>query len=184
MKKLLLAILLCIGLQSVTWAQSFSVPRYSFKAEKDYILYEQIVLNAYDWLLTTPVMEQPEKRQEVYQFIASWFMGTPTIMVTPNQVLAEMVIDPHWEIMCLGGYTASLLNDKKEAGVLNTQEATTRGVSVQEQLDATYDAIRYAIDFYAINKEALGRNEAIEKYIKLEKKDQLKKYIEKNAELQ
>lgn len=109
-------------------------------------------------------------------------MGTPTVVVTVNPVIGELMIDQDWTLICLGGLTASLLNDKKEDGVLNTMEV--RGEGVQEQLDATYDAIRYGIDFYTINKETMGRNKAIEKYIKLEKKNQLKRYIANNAGLE
>lgn len=183
MKKLLLSILFCLGICSVVSAQTFNVPRYSFKTDKDYALFEPIVLNAYDWLIETPFTEEPGKREAAERFIMEWLSGTPTVSVMIGPIVGGIMSENrNFMTIVLGGYAVYLLHEKKGDGALNSLEV--RGDSEQDQIAATEAAVHYAIDFYQKNRATVGACPAIERYIKMDKKGKLTEYITKSVQEQ
>lgn len=58
-------------------AQEVEIP-HDLKLEKaeDYQKTEKLVLNSTDWLLNTPVSENPEKRKEINAFLMKWMNGS------------------------------------------------------------------------------------------------------------
>ena len=179
MKNFILTVLCCFGLQAAVCAQGFEVPDYDFKTAEDYPKYEQAVLDAYDWVLKTPVAEQGDKAGAVNEFIMLWSMGSPTVSVGISDVLGDILTENNkLMLICLGGCTAYLLETKKSDGVLNTMEK--RGGSLQEQVDATYAAIRDVAAYCELNKDVIAPCKAVNKYLEMDKKGKLKKYIEKS----
>lgn len=181
MKNLLLIVLVCLGILAEAFAQTFSIPAYQFKTAEDYPRYEQQIIDAYYWMLTTPAAEQGPKRPAVEKFIMEWSMGTPTVDVVIDNMLGSIFTgQPELTMICLGGYATHVLEARKAAGVLNTAQKLEAGVF--RIVDATYAAIRNAADYCERNK--ITPQKALKGYLKMDKKGELKAHIEQNLKAQ
>ena len=70
--------------------QNFEVPaNYQFNTKDDYSGYEKNIIEATNWLHTTPFNEQKEKRQEVSAFVVKWINGSPTVNVEINPTIMD-----------------------------------------------------------------------------------------------
>ena len=68
-------------------SQSFEVPKnYEFKEAADY---EKDIIDAANWLISTPFNEQVEKRKKVSAFVVKWVNGSPTVRVEINTTIIE-----------------------------------------------------------------------------------------------
>ncbi len=128
---------------------------------KDYKKTEQLVLNSTEWLLKTPISENPGKRKEVNAFLMKWMSGSPTVSI--ELVSGIVPLDCADCLMSfMSGWTKySIENDYSK----NKVECAVAGAE-------------NAIEFYQKNKSELGKNSDMEKLIKQKKKGKLKKYIE------
>lgn len=177
-----MTVLLCLGIQASLLAQGFVVPAYDFKTAEDFPQYEQSILDACNWIHTTPVLEQQAEAPAVYQFVFTWTTGTPTIDITIGDVVGAILMENNAALglICISRYTAYILEQKKADGVLNTMER--RGLTLPEITDATYATVLGVIDFYTRNRSVLAQNKAVENYAGMEKKGKLKAYVAKMAE--
>lgn len=149
-----------------TQAQEFNVPKdYQLVKAEDYAPYEQDVVNGINWLLETPVDEQLSKRKEVNAFILKWISGSPTVHIEIHPEIVNFAnSSPDLLMTFLSGWTKYSIEtkdyDNKLAGNLAGLQAT--------------------IDFYQKNK--LPKDKNIEDFIKLQKKDRLKSFIERRIQ--
>jgi len=73
-----------------TYAQDFECPKnYSLVAAEDYTKYEKDVIAAANWLRSTPLNEQIQKRKEVSAFVVKWIDGSPTVNVEITPVIMD-----------------------------------------------------------------------------------------------
>ena len=150
---------LCFSLQ--LQAQDLNIPNNpTLETEADYKRTEPYVLKTIEWIQNTPLNEQKELRTKANAFLLIWLTGSPTVTV---EIGPNMVTESCEECLMifLSGWTKYSLSNNyskdKAEGALAGAEAV--------------------IAFYKKNKSALGRQPEIEKWIKKQKKGQLKKYI-------
>lgn len=73
-----------------TYAQDFECPKnYSLEAAADYTKYEKDIIAAANWLKTTPLNEQTQKRKEVSAFVIKWLSGSSTVNVEIVPVIMD-----------------------------------------------------------------------------------------------
>jgi hypothetical protein len=169
MKKLtktlaLTAFLLC-GLNAN--AQNFELPEnYQLKNESDYAKYEPTVLEAIDWLMNTPVIDQKNKRKDVNAFVTKWIMGSPTVSIEISQKNMKFFESENKGLMLvfMMGWTKYSISTK----------------DYNNKLMGNLSGVEALIDFYQNNKNYIQKEKNIEKYIKLQSQGKLKDFVEKN----
>lgn len=164
MKKSALTLLILILLISVqSFAQEFRVPEnYTFKSKEDYYTYEKDVIEGINWLVNTPISSNTAKRKEVNAFLMKWLSGSPYVTIELSQDIVTFMDCPDCLMVFLGGWTKYALENKDNSNKIKGNLA----------------GIESLIEFYKKNQDALGKNKAIQKYIKLQEKDKLLTYIE------
>ena len=143
-------------------AQEVEIPNdLKLENAEDYKKTEQLVLNATEWLLKTPISKNPGKRKDINAFLMQWMTGSPTVTI---EIVSGIVpLDcADCLMLFMSGWTAySLKNDYSK----NKVECAVAGAE-------------NAIEFYLNNKSALGKNSDMEKLVKQKEKGKLEKYIE------
>lgn len=157
---LLFASLLLFSVQA--FSQTFEVPvDYKFETKDDYIKYEQNVIGGVNWLLETPLNQEQSKRKEVNAFLMTWLSGSPTVTIEVSSNIVTFVDCPDCLMIFLGGWAKNTLETKD-----NT-----------DKLKGNLAGIESVIRFYNSNKASLGKNKAIQKYIKLQEKGKLEEHV-------
>lgn len=166
MKTIILSLLLVI-ISSGLFAQDFEIPKnYKLDKVEDYALYEQDVIKCTDWLMKTPINEQPAKRKEVNTFLLKWLTGCPNVHLEIKQEIVTFVeTSPDLLIIFMAGWAKYSLESK----------------DFNNKIEASKAGIESVIKFYSKNKQALPKDKNIEKYLKMQEKGTLNEYIEKNA---
>ena len=143
-------------------AQEFEVPtNATFNTPQDFKNFELGIVQAYNWLLNTPVNQEPQKRKEVNAFLMRWLEGSPSVTVEINPEIITFLDCPDCLMIFMGGWTIHTLNNNYDKDPVKGATAGIRGV----------------MDFYQKNREMLGKNKAIEKYLKLEEKGKLEQFV-------
>lgn len=143
-------------------AQQFEVPpNVVLNTPEDFRHFEIGMVQAYNWLLKTPLDQEPEKRKQVSAFFLKWLTGSPDVTVSIDPKIVTFMDCPDCMMIFMGGWTIHTLNNKY-------RNDSVQGATV---------GILAVIDFYEANKQVLGVNKAIEKYVRLKEKGKLEKYI-------
>jgi len=162
MKNYLILILLSI-LSLNVFSQNFQVPKdYKLESKDDYAKYEGQVIACIDWLLATPISQEPEKRQEVNSFLVKWLSGSPDVNVDIQQEIVTFVDSPECLLIFMGGWAKYAIENQDFASKRNGNIA----------------GIESVIEFYGKNKDIIGKNKNIEKYVKLKEKGELISFIQ------
>ncbi len=149
-------------------SQTFEVPKsYEFKSADDYTNYEEDVIAAANWLIATPLNEQPKKRKEVSAFIFQWVSGSPTVNVEINETIMEF--------------------DKKNAGML----ALYMACSAKYVLEHDYSkdmrakhkaALREMIKVYKSGK-GIEKDKKMDKLVKSDESGKIDEWLEINLKI-
>ncbi|MFT5779539.1 MAG: tetratricopeptide (TPR) repeat protein [Crocinitomicaceae bacterium] len=131
------------------------------KTDEDY---EQDVIDGYNWLMETPIGTEPAMRKEISAFIVTWLTSSPNVTVELSDKIVTYMDCGDCLIMFMGGWTKYALESKEYDN------------KVKGNLAGTEDVIK----FYLLNKDAIGKNKAIEKLIELQKKNELESFIKSN----
>ncbi len=166
MKALIKTLLLTICTLTA-FSQDFEVPaNYKFATADDYTLHQDDVIRGIDWLMATPLNEQQEKRKAVNAFVLAWLTGSPTVHVEVKPDIVTFIgKSPDLLMMFLGGWAKHALQ--------------TPGGG--DKVSGTMAGLEAVIDFYTRNKEKIGRDKAVEKYIKMKEKGTLQDYVKEHA---
>ena len=160
MKKLLLVAFLIIT-AAHGFGQDFQVPK-NLKMEKDedFPKYNNDALKAIDWLAKTPYKKNDPKRIEVNSFLMRWMTGTPDVSIGVADYLSDLADNGDLIMSFMAGWSKYALETKDTDAV----KSNLAGVEA-------------VISFYKKNKEALGKNEAAEKFSKLKDDNKLEAFI-------
>ena len=159
MRTLLLPFLL---LSTFLNAQGIDIPEgLEMKTSEDHEKYEPQVLQAMDWLMETPVNEQKEERKKLNAFIVAWLTGTDKVTVILSPKILTFTECSECLVIYMGGWASYVL----ETGDTNSLNGNQAG-------------IEKTILFYKKNKALLGKNKAMEKYIKKQDRGQLTSYLQ------
>jgi hypothetical protein len=76
-------------------AQEFEAPKnYVLSKKEDYVKYEADILKSIDWLTTTPLNINLEKRKVVNTFVMKWLTGSPNISISIKPEIVNFM-DPN-----------------------------------------------------------------------------------------
>jgi hypothetical protein len=164
MKKLLLAVALS-PMAALLWAQDFQVPEdYVFEKAEDYKPYEDDVVGCVDWLVETPLFQNPSKREKANALLLKWLMGSPYVHIEINPVIVSFAgTSPDMLMVFMGGWARHSITTKE----------------YEDKVAGNVAGLEAVIGFYNTNKGLLPRDKNIEKYAKLKKKDKLREFVEK-----
>lgn len=160
---ILLAAVVALSLNIMAQKTSVVPKNYVLDKETDYKAYEKDVLNTIDWLVETPVNEQPGSRSEAIRFLTLWFVGTPDVHIEVSSEVVTFISNYDLFLMFMAGWT-------KHDIETNTFD---------NKIDSSVAGIELAIQYYEKNKGAMKKDKDIEKYIKLQKQGKLKEHLEK-----
>jgi hypothetical protein len=170
MKKLIIISLFSVFFSGLMAQQNACpVPQnYILEKASDYKAYEKDVTKCVNWLIETPSNQDIESRKAAWQFILKWIDGSPDVMVyvTDDFITFLDKKQPELLLVFMGGWSKSTI-------------ATGDKDNIEKNALA---AIEDVITYYEKNKEIIGKNKAVEKYIKLKEKGELKKTVEEKAE--
>ena len=143
-------------------AQTFEVPTdYVFDSTTDYSLYEEAVVDCFNWLMDSPCNIDLVKRKAATSFLNKWIEQTPTITVTVNQdIVTYYNSSPDLLIIFMGGWVAN---------------AITTGDSLD--YDGALAGTKAVLTYYQKNKDYLKQDDHIDKLIVRQAKGKLEKYI-------
>jgi len=145
-------------------AKSSRKEKHQLDTPEDYAMYEQQVINGFDYLLKSPMNVEPQKRKEVSAFIMKWVTGSPTVTIELSQELVPYMDCPDCLLIFMGGWTKYAIESKKYDDKVGASLAGTESV----------------IEFYLANKKELGRNKSIDKFVKLQREKKLRAFIRNN----
>lgn len=166
-KSAVLGILLLLGftsLSSTAYAQqaALDLPELRLYKAEDYPKYEKDVLSAINWMTSTPVDENPGQRKEAEKFLFTWVSGSPDVSVVIDPRIIDLSNDGHLLLVYIGGWAKNAIENPK--------------ADKEENLTA---ALNTTLEFYQNNKEALGKNKATEKLLKLKEKGKFEEHVQK-----
>ncbi|MBW7870488.1 MAG: hypothetical protein H3C39_05435 [Flavobacteriia bacterium] len=155
-------LILILFANSFLFAQQIEIPNnVKLETADDYKNTEPQVIKAVDWLVNTPVSQNPEKRAAVNAFLLQWLSGSPSVSIVVATGVAPMDCGDCLMVF-MGGWAKYSLNNNYSSDKI---ECATAGVET-------------AIEFYEKNKSALGKNSDMEKLIKQKNKGKLKEYLQ------
>ena len=158
----LVSIMVLFGIS--LFGQEFQIPtNYSLVKAEDYTAYEQDVINGINWLISTPIEQDVEKRKGVNTFLMKWMTGSPTVKIEVRQEIVTFLSSPDLLMAFLAGWTKYSLETRDFSNALKGNVA----------------GIETVIIVYNKNKKVVGKNREVEKYIKLQSKGKLEQEIAK-----
>jgi len=159
-------------------AQTFEVPKdYKLVEKEDYAPYEQDIVKCVDWLISTPVNKEQEKRKEASAFLLKWVSGSPTVHVILDEKIVSFLDEktPELLFIFMGGWVKNIIEANNYKNTVAEAKEDTNGI-----VAGNMAGIEAVINFYTSNKKFLPKNKDIDNYIALKKKGELKEYVEKN----
>lgn len=166
MKKLFLSLLISFIFAGL-YSQDFQVPaNYVLDKAEDYSKYENEIIQACNWVISTPINEQAEKRKEVNGFILKWLTGCPYLSLEiKTEIMNFMKPNPDLLMIFMAGWTRYSLETK----------------DFNNKVNGNLKGIESVIEFYLKNKGDLKRDKNVEKYIEMKESGSLEEYIKANA---
>ncbi|MFA5540271.1 MAG: hypothetical protein WC984_01200 [Bacteroidales bacterium] len=163
MKKLLLTIFLMTA-SICSFSQEFNLPDYQIQSPKDCDKYNNDVLNAIDWLISTPPNKELKKQQKTKEFLIQWMTETKAVSIYLDTDIVnffEKNEDLLIIFMC-GSTKYALKNNVKS-----------------DKLEMSIAGIELCIDYYNKNINLLKKDKNLEKYIKMKNNGTLRGHLEK-----
>jgi hypothetical protein len=113
-KNTLLISLLTLFCFNAVMAQSYEIPQaYDFKTKEDYAKYEEQIIQTANWLESTPLNQEPEKRKEANAFLVKWITGSPSVTIALNSyILPFSEKNADFLIVFMGGWAKYKLENK------------------------------------------------------------------------
>lgn len=165
MYRTLLFTLCLFGLSMLSHAQVFQIPDpVHLNEAEDYAQYEEDVVACANWLLSTPLNQEAQKRRESNAFLLKWLMGSPSVTIELNpRVVTFMESSPELLIIFMAGWANY---------VLTTSE-------FDNKLKGNLAGLEFVMQFYQANGAMLD-DKHVEKYIRLHQKGKLKAYLKRH----
>jgi len=112
------------------FSQTFEVPtNYVFKTKEDFAKYEKDIIQAINWLETTPIDKQSNKRKGVNAFLISWLTGSPNVSIALTEYTTELSSkNPDLLISFMGGWTKEKLQNPSLNDVLKLNIAGVKSI--------------------------------------------------------
>lgn len=154
-------------MSSAAVAQEFTVPPLDgMKTEADYVKYEKDVIACANWLETTPLNKDREKRVSANAFIMKWITGTPNVSVGLDANVMSTLADKNEQLLVLfiAGWARYALQN-------NYSKDNQKGYL--EGLKSLINVYKKGID--------IRKDKDVEKFVELDEKGELEKWVTENV---
>jgi hypothetical protein len=157
----LLSLMFTVLATHLLLGQNFDVPaNYAFTSKEDYATYEPQVIQAINWLESTPLNQQTGKRKQVNAFLFKYLEGSPTVSIALTPYVMELSKkNPDLLMAFLGGWAKYKLQNPEESDTLTLN---TEGVKA-------------VLKVYQLGGASKDKN--VEKLLKLTSDQQLKDWV-------
>jgi len=130
------------------------------ETKEDFSKYETKVIEDINWIINTPLNQDNQIRKEKNAFLIKWMIGSPNVSIEITENVVTYMDCKDCLLIFMSGWTKYAL--------------TTTNYN---KLDANLAGTDSVINFYSKNKELIGKNKNIEKFIRLKEKGKLKNYL-------
>lgn len=152
------------GFCGVSFSQDFVVPAYSLENKDDYAKYEQDIVKAANWLETTQIGKEENKRLEVNAFMMRWLTGTPPVSMTLQPYVARLTEDnPQLLMMFMAGYTRWCLENNYS----------------KDEIKANTAGVKSMINLLHLGGE-IKKNKTLQKAIEADRAGKLEEWVSRN----
>lgn len=138
--------LLAAGPAAIAQTMAYKPPTgYTLQRPDDYDEYKPDIVKTVNWLETTPINKEVEKRREATRFLFQWISGAPDVSVQMQKYVADLTAqEPELLLLFMGGWARYQIQhpEVKDPVVLNTEALKTvlkgyklGGVKSNKQLD-------------------------------------------------
>jgi len=148
------------------FSQEFELPNYKIETEEDCNKYNDVFLNATNWLMHNSPKDEEYKRLKIYQFLFEWMEKTKVVMISLDDKIvtfAKPNIEVYMIFLC--GYSKYALDNNDN---INKVAKNIAGVEL-------------AIEYYKKYKKVLEKDDNMEKYVKMQNDGTLKDFVRKNT---
>jgi hypothetical protein len=141
--------------------QAFEVPtNYTFQTKEDYAKYDQQVIQAVNWLESTPLNQEVNQREQVNIFLMKYLEGSPTISIELREfVLGLTQKNPNLLMGFMGGWAKYQLENP----------------TVTDKLKLNIAGIKMLIKIYQLGGAA--KDKSVEKLSKLTSQQELEDWV-------
>ncbi len=163
-RKQFLTMLALVWMSAITFGQDFSVPtNYKLQKTEDFKKYEKDIIACVNWLETSPLNKEPEKRKEANAFLLAWITGSPNVSVGINANIVNFnEKNAAMLLIFMGGWTKSVLESK-------TQQ--------NDQVNGNVAGLKSVIKVYKMGN-GIVKDKKVERLMGIEEKGGLTKYVE------
>lgn len=160
--QLLLAGLFAVCFSHTSFAQyEFIVPEYKLEAKEDYAKYEQDIVKAANWLESTPIGKEMEKRRRVNAFVVVWLTGSPSVSISVGKMSTDLSEkNPELFAMFMAGYARYVLENSYS----------------KDELKANTAAVKSMISLYNLGGD-VKKNKILQKAIEADKAGTLEAWV-------
>ncbi len=162
MKRILLFVLVFSSLYSAS-AQEWEVPaNYKMKKKQDFEKYQSEIVGCVNWLETTPINQQKEKRKDASAFLMIWLVGTDYVsMSIQTEFINYSEKNPDLLFIFMGGWAKFAIENPDQC---------------KNQVKGTVAGLEAVTKFYQANP-SLKEDKAVEKLIGLQEKSELETWV-------
>ncbi len=155
--------LLFIGLSFPVFSQDFEVPEnVSLKTAQEIKEAEPTVIQAINWILTTPYVQNNEKRKSVNAYLLMWLTGTKTCTIQLTKEVLDMSAKNSEMLMVfMAGYAKYVLENQDN----------------KSPLKGNLSGVNAVLDFYQKNSDTLQKDKAIEAILQKRTKGTLEAWV-------
>jgi hypothetical protein len=158
--------LFAVALTFGIFAQDFEIPQnYKLEKAEDYAGYEKNVIACFNWLMDSPLNKETTKRKEANAFLLKWMSGSPNVHLEIKAGIVTFMDNADLLMIFMGGWTKYSLESK----------------DFDDKVAGNKAGIEAVIEFYTKNKDVIGKDKNVEKYIKMKEKGKFDEYIKNNA---
>jgi hypothetical protein len=148
-----------------SYGQNFEVPQtYEFVVKEDYAKYHEQIVAAVNWLESTPLDQEPDKRKKVNAFLFQWISGSPDVSVELQEYVNTFSEkNPQLLLVFLGGWARYQLQHPAEKDRIRFHMAGIETV------------------LKAYEQGGARKDKDIEKLLKYRKKEKLENWLKKKV---
>lgn len=149
-------------------AQNITVEEFKLKKDSFYASYEKDVVSYVNWLIEAPIEEHAEKRKNINKFLLAWLKDVPYLAVDIDPEIVNFLdTSPSLFMIFVGGWTKYSIE---------TQD-------FKDKIKGNIAGVEVVIYYYKKNKKFFGKDDNVEKLIKMKKKGTLEGFVQKRYSL-
>jgi len=128
--------------------------------KEDFVKSEPLVINTVDWLESTPINQDNEKRKLLNAKLLAWLINSPTVTIELNSTTPFAKKNPDLLIVFMGGWTKYCLQNSYS----------------KDAVQGNLAGIKSAIKLYQLGK-GIKKDKEMEKLIDMDTRNELEGWI-------